>query len=613
MEAQIMTKKNSALIFAAVAVAAVVAFAPLVLNALFSNQLYNGVWGKSLGSLPVLRGGRMMPMSSAASDALRATGGRATAKVGGAKISATQWIWGINADFHKYASLPLLRTDNRQLQKLLGAEGRYVSYYAIEKNYEAIYKAATSKNQDVYSRACIDILNAAQVMGAAAQSLCVAFPDESSFVGGLENWRKNVLVAEKEFAESAAKKRKVDHSKLISVSAMLNYLRAQAAFEADVGIEIINTVPLGGSFQTPVAALLNRSVDGKAAAVIDAYAKIADSIVKGDDAAIKAQISSLYKDMSAAKGVDMFKIRLENAINVIDPFFCGLVLYALALLFMVLSNFKENMGWVGAVFLGAAALLHVLAICARVYIQMRPPVTNFYSSVVFTGGLAAVLAFAAYVKKGSVLIAGAGALLGVLSLLVAVNLPYSGDTMGMMRAVLNSNFWLSAHVMTIMVGYCGLFLTGFAASFRLVANAFSKSNFGFLTTRTANVVYLSLCACLLFTFTGTMLGGIWADMSWGRFWGWDPKENGALMVVLWTAGVIHCRALRVCNDRVFLALTALGNVVVAWAWFGVNLLGVGLHSYGFINGGWLWLGIFIFLQIMVAPFALLVYKGDNNI
>lgn len=101
-------------------------------------------------------------------------------------------------------------------------------------------------------------------------------------------------------------------------------------------------------------------------------------------------------------------------------------------------------------------------------------------------------------------------------------------------------------------------------------------------------VYRILLVALFFCFLGTMLGGIWADMSWGRFWGWDPKENGALMTLLWCSCTLHARLLHVCSCQGFLVLASLGNIVAAWGWFGVNLMGIGLHSYGFVEGGWFW-------------------------
>ena len=94
---------------------------------------------------------------------------------------------------------------------------------------------------------------------------------------------------------------------------------------------------------------------------------------------------------------------------------------------------------------------------------------------------------------------------------------------------------------------------------------------------------------------GTVLGGLWADDSWGRFWGWDPKENGALMIVLWNAVVLHARWGGIIRDRGLAVLAIIGNIVTGWSWFGVNELGVGLHSYGFTEGVLFWLMIFFVL------------------
>ena len=93
-----------------------------------------------------------------------------------------------------------------------------------------------------------------------------------------------------------------------------------------------------------------------------------------------------------------------------------------------------------------------------------------------------------------------------------------------------------------------------------------------------------LACVLLFSFLGTMLGGIWADQSWGRFWGWDPKENGALLIVLWVALLFHARLDGMIGPRGLAAGAVLGVNVVLTAWLGVNLLSVGLHSYGFTSG-----------------------------
>ena len=123
------------------------------------------------------------------------------------------------------------------------------------------------------------------------------------------------------------------------------------------------------------------------------------------------------------------------------------------------------------------------------------------------------------------------------------------------------------------------------------------------------MMILAICA-LLFTSVGTLLGGIWADQSWGRFWGWDPKENGALLIVLWLIWVLHGRLSGHFKLRGFATALALTNIMVALTWFGVNLLGVGLHSYGFISGIAYGLGGFIIAQITVVA-GLYFYNWKN--
>jgi hypothetical protein len=97
------------------------------------------------------------------------------------------------------------------------------------------------------------------------------------------------------------------------------------------------------------------------------------------------------------------------------------------------------------------------------------------------------------------------------------------------------------------------------------------------------MVYGIVCFATLFSFVGTILGGIWADQSWGRFWGWDPKENGALMIVIWCAIILHARWGGMIRQRGLMTLSIGGSIITSWSWFGTNMLGVGLHSYGFTD------------------------------
>jgi cytochrome c-type biogenesis protein CcsB len=284
-----------------------------------------------------------------------------------------------------------------------------------------------------------------------------------------------------------------------------------------------------------------------------------------------------------------------------------------------------------------AFLVHTFGLIFRMALEGRPPVTNLYSSAIFIGwgacGLGLVLEWVYRVGLGSA-VAG---LAGFVTLLIAHNLAIGGDTMEMMRAVLDTNFWLATHVVTITLGYSAMFIAGALAiayillgvftpllSRRLAAapiSSVSKSStapqptapststepkpgtaFG---TALSKMVYGIICFATFFSFIGTVLGGIWADQSWGRFWGWDPKENGALLIVIWCAIILHARWGKLIQDRGLMLMAIFGNVVTAFSWFGVNMLGIGLHSYGFMDAAFKWLMLFNATQAVLIVLGLL--------
>jgi cytochrome c biogenesis factor len=117
------------------------------------------------------------------------------------------------------------------------------------------------------------------------------------------------------------------------------------------------------------------------------------------------------------------------------------------------------------------------------------------------------------------------------------------------------------------------------------------------------MTYGVVCFATLFSFVGTVLGGIWADQSWGRFWGWDPKENGAVLIVLWCAVILHARWGGFIRQRGLMIMAIFGNIVTSFSWFGVNMLGVGLHSYGFMEKAFPWLCAFIASQLALMAVA----------
>jgi hypothetical protein len=122
------------------------------------------------------------------------------------------------------------------------------------------------------------------------------------------------------------------------------------------------------------------------------------------------------------------------------------------------------------------------------------------------------------------------------------------------------------------------------------------------------MIYGTICFATFFSFVGTVLGGLWADDSWGRFWGWDPKENGALIIVVWNVLVLHARWGKLVHERGLAVLAVAGNIAVSWSWFGVNELGIGLHSYGFTEGVLRALGLFVLSQLIVVAIGALPHR-----
>jgi ABC-type transport system involved in cytochrome c biogenesis permease subunit len=182
--------------------------------------------------------------------------------------------------------------------------------------------------------------------------------------------------------------------------------------------------------------------------------------------------------------------------------------------------------------------------------------------------------------------------------------------MGRLVAVLDSNFWLSTHVVSITIGYGAAAVAGLTANAYLFVRLFKPNNKDLIKSISKNFIGVTLLA-LLFCITGTILGGIWGDESWGRFWGWDPKENGALLLCLWLLIVLHGKWGKQLKELGVATMLALTNIAVLLAWFGVNLLSVGLHSYGFTEGAAFYLLIACSaILVLTALPAFIIYIRD---
>jgi cytochrome c-type biogenesis protein CcsB len=326
------------------------------------------------------------------------------------------------------------------------------------------------------------------------------------------------------------------------------------------------------------------------------------------------------------------KLSLELLYNRVNPLASAQLFYLLSLLLLVFRSVtfygrkssSKNLsflniiaknydaGKLASVFFLIGFALHAAAITLRILILERAPVSNLYETFVFVAFVTALLGLILkFITKEKEISTFLGSLSAFALLLIASKFVTDGDSMKVLIAVLDSNFWLSTHVIAEMIGYAGVSLAGlighvylikylirqrrlslnetiltdepyhdFIVSVQSHQSVISEIDLKFLNKIILGMIGFGLC----FTFLGTMLGGIWADQSWGRFWGWDPKENGALLIILWTAITLHARLAGYIKDFGVAVFAIIGTMVVMLSWFGVNLLGVGLHSYGFTEG-----------------------------
>jgi ABC-type transport system involved in cytochrome c biogenesis permease subunit len=346
-------------------------------------------------------------------------------------------------------------------------------------------------------------------------------------------------------------------------------------------------------------------------AKLDPAVKLYATMVKAYDEnqpEVFNQALTEYQQHLEKKGLDreIKKGKREFVFSNFAPFYKSMTVYVLAFMLAAGSwlNWSQWMNRSAFYLILFGLVLHTAGLITRMMLEGRPPVTNLYSSAVFVGWGAVVLG--AILERifrdgiGSVTASS----VGFLSLLIAHYLSLDGDTMQMLQAVLDTNFWLATHVVVITLGYSATFLAGFLAILYIFRGFFTSSLSQAMSKTLGRMVYGIICFALLFSFVGTILGGIWADQSWGRFWGWDPKENGALIIVIWNAVILHARWGGLIRERGLMNMAIFGNIVTSFSWFGTNMLGVGLHSYGFMDEAFFWLMAFVVSQVTIIGLGL---------
>jgi cytochrome c-type biogenesis protein CcsB len=372
----------------------------------------------------------------------------------------------------------------------------------------------------------------------------------------------------------------------------------------------------GEDIEKKIAELPGASIRKAYVAVFGGY--ISNSREKFDDGVAAAKATTIAEmkgewNESVARTIDV-----ELLYNRMHPYQLAWIAYLIAALLWAISIWlsaagvtqvqstavglarKFTLAALPVTFLGLA--LHILGMGMRSYIAGRPPVTNMYESIVWVSF--GVLVFATvlwFIQKNSILFAVATAL-SAIGLIVSDAAPAMIDpSIHPLVPVLRSNYWLLIHVLTITLSYAAFALTLGLGNVTLwfFWRGQEHDKEGAKKIATLNQLsYRAMQFGVVLVAAGTILGGIWADYSWGRFWGWDPKEVWALIVLLGYIAVLHARFAGWIRPFGFAAWTVISFTLVMMAWYGVNfVLGVGLHSYGFSAGGQSTVTLFVLVQL----------------
>jgi ABC-type transport system involved in cytochrome c biogenesis permease subunit len=256
----------------------------------------------------------------------------------------------------------------------------------------------------------------------------------------------------------------------------------------------------------------------------------------------------------------------------------------------------------------------IIPIVKRSIIMQRPPVGNLYDTIIFIGATVVLIALLIEWMTRRRFALGVAPVLGTLLIILArrYELGDAKDNMDPLVAVLDSNYWLTTHVLTITLGYSAGLLSAFLSVIYLLMRGLGLDDGDKDIRRSlTRAVYGMICLTLFLSLVGTVLGGIWANDSWGRFWGWDPKENGALLIVLWTLSILHARLGGYIKEWGLHLSAVFTAAVVTFSWWHVNFLGVGLHNYGFTAGkNTIWLFYSVILLILI--FGFIAWAMEKN-
>lgn len=643
-----------------VAVLALGAFAMVFVNMVIDNMPKGEVqkvegyvpWEKetveAMETLPVQDGGRIKPFSTYAAFRMLGMHGARSMKVEGkdgvvTKLEPSEWMMDTLFRPHLAVNLPTFRVDNSDVLKAIGVEAkgrrdRY-SFLEIEPGFEKLEELAQSyepiekKERDPVQQQTIDLYSNLREYNGMLSYFSFA--------------RNGVVLPRGEEAGGA---QRAQYSALMATAGeiMAQVRSAQSAGQQmNPGLEALLQQVVNGANYSKFGLFMLPPTDTSQEDWLSAGQSImgvmsletSDAKTSIEDVvAMEKAVQSLAVSEKAFRDhLGEFKERVEARAEVrgedkhiaMEVAYFKRDYFLYAMVYFLIASITALMMWgmgglaarisswatAGLTVLGAGYC--VVAIVKRCIIMERPPVGNLYDTIIFIAATGVIFCLLVELMSRKRFALGLAPIMGTMLILLArrYELGDATDHFNPLVAVLDSNFWLATHVITITLGYSSGLLAAFlSVGYVLVRGLNLDGGNKDLRRSLSKAVYGCICLTVFLSLVGTVLGGIWANYSWGRFWGWDPKENGALMIVLWTLAILHARLGGIIQEWGLHLASLFTACVVAFSWWHVNFLGVGLHNYGFTGKAgviWVFYGT-VMAVILFGALAMLVERADKR-